>query len=96
MYHLFAHGKSYIRRLKILRFMHERVGSVYFLVIPLTPGISLTFFLFSLTRGFFTGFSCDAQCICCFVEQNNDIAQSVFNHVRFTVTEAFFLAYCER
>ena len=61
-----------------------------------TPGISLTFFLFSLTRGFFTGFSCDAQCICCFVEQNNDIAQSVFNHVRFTVTEAFFLAYCER
>ncbi len=82
--------------LKILRFMHERVGSVYFLVIPLTPGISLTFFLFSLTRGFFTGFSCDAQCICCFVEQNNDIAQSVFNHVRFTVTEAFFLAYCER
>ena len=24
--------------------MHERVGSVYFLVIPLTPGISLPFF----------------------------------------------------
>ena len=58
---------------KILRFMHERVGSVYFLVIPLTPGISLTFFLFSLARGFFTRFSFNAQCICCLVEQNNDI-----------------------
>ena len=82
--------------LKILRFMHERVGSVNFLVIPLASGISLTFFLFSLACSFFACFSFDAQCICCFVEQNNDIAQPVFNHVRFTVTEAFFLAYRER
>ena len=35
--------------LKILRFMHERVGSVYFLVIPLTPGISLPFFSYGGT-----------------------------------------------
>ena len=76
--------------------MHERVGSVYFLVIPLTPGISLAFFLFSLTRSFFAFFSFDTQCICCLVEQNNDIAQPVFNYVRFTVAEAFFLAHCER
>ena len=80
--------------LKILCFMHKCVDMVYFLVIPLTPGISLTLFLFSLARGFFACFSFDAQCICGFVEQNNDIAQPVFNHVRLTVTEAFFLTHC--
>ncbi len=76
--------------------MHECVGTVHFLVIPLTPGISLTFFLFSLTRSFFVCFSFDTQCIRCLVEQNNDIAQPVFNYVRFTVAKAFFLAHCER
>ena len=76
--------------------MHECGGTVHFLVIPLTPGISLTFFLFSLTRSFFVCFSFDTQCIRCLVEQNNDIAQPVFNYVRFTVAKAFFLAHCER
>ncbi len=76
--------------------MHECVGTVYFLVIPLTPGISLSLFLFSLACGFFTRFSFDTQCIRCLVEQNNDIAQPVFNYVRFTVAKAFFLAHCER
>ena len=76
--------------------MHECVGTVYFLVIPLTPGISLSLFLFSLTRSFFVCFSFDTQCIRCLVEQNNDIAQPVFNYVRFTVAKAFFLAHCER
>lgn len=76
--------------------MHECVGTVHFLVIPLTPGISLSLFLFSLACGFFTRFSFDAQCVYCLVEQNNDIAQPVFNYVRFTVAKAFFLAHCER
>ena len=76
--------------------MHECVGTVYFLVIPLTPGISLSLFLFSLACGFFTRFSFDTQCIRCLVEQNNDIAQPVFNYVRFTVAKAFFLTHCER